>query len=192
MTCTSGTYINCAGYEGKTTACHRTSTCSNIPPGMEASAVIYESSTTATDLAVVSSTAAYPQNYPNAGVQALSSCAAGNYNDGLKNFCRKCTTEPGYGCDIGSGSSTGSQCPIGFYCPGGTGSAAAPQPCTTAGVPVGKYCPAGSTSMDSALACPIGNYCAGGSAAPAPCAAAGGYYCILGSSTFTLCPALSY
>ncbi|KAL8441974.1 hypothetical protein Emag_006751 [Eimeria magna] len=102
-------------------------------------------------------------------------CPAGTYNLSPmatdKSSCLKCPA--GYACMPGTVDYLQWPCPVGYYCPKGSGVAF---PCEQ-----GTY----EDSTGDAL-CPAGNYCPGGTEEPLPCPQS--YYCPEGSASPGACP----
>ncbi|KAL8449158.1 hypothetical protein Emed_003309 [Eimeria media] len=116
-------------------------------------------------------------------------CPAGTYNLSPmateKDSCLECPA--GYACMPGTVDYLQWPCPIGYYCPKGSGVAfpceegtygSPPTPC-----PAGRLCSAESTKD---VVCPAGSYCPGGTDVPLPCPQS--YYCPEGSSSPGPCP----
>ena len=108
-------------------------------------------------------------------------CANGTYQQhNGRDHCDICP--PGYYCDpsLGAPVVTPSPCPVGHYCPEGTGLSTS-FPC-----PPGTYAPdLGYESLDNCTACPAGYYCedSGLSMTTGECLA--GYYCTGGADSAT-------
>ncbi len=92
----------------------------------------------------------------------VAGCDAGTYQSNCTASsgtleCTNCTAAPGFYCPAGStyGSApSGTACPLGHYCTGGT------QDKQMCAVSAGWYCPPGTKSADGTK-CPGGHYCTG-------------------------------
>ena len=107
-------------------------------------------------------------------------CLVGTYTANVGSaFCEWCSASPGRYCPTGSTTSTGVECPVGYFCMGGISDK------VSCSVEAGSYCPPGTRDFPGTL-CPRGYYCKGGSNDKTACAA-GTYSADEGSTSVATC-----
>ena len=123
------------------------------------------------------------------GSASCDLCFAGYYSllprQTSGNCSGPCSAPPGSYCVAGGTTITGTLCPQGSRCAGGTNDKV-----ICAGPP-GTYCPIGASNF---VACPAGNYCPGGPSPSLPCTASPGNYCprSSGFAAGSVCPLGSF